>query len=324
VITKYYLLFIKVTVFQLVLNVNRIEDWPRVFIAPIARILRLAMVLVCSIWFGGFSAYAADDNPEDRTGFFSFLPAPSELKFPKIEIVPFWTDDLKRAKHAYSDGDFPQAQEYFQKASDDGNIIADWYLGHMYRLGRGVPRNQAVAYSYYSRVADGFDPAEPDINRLRVCVDGQLRVANYQRSGLPQANIKPNPKLAARTYLQLATTYAHPGALYALGVMSIEGEGMNKNPQQGLKWLNAAVRKHNPEAADYLSRLYEKGRVVRQDDTRALMWEMIATQSGSKEDNPAIFARAAELRFGATEEMRIEAEAQARVWTEENPAPPAE
>jgi hypothetical protein len=51
---------------------------------------------------------------------------------------------------------------------------------------------------------------------------------------------------------------------------------------------------------------------------------MIATQSGSKEDNPAIFARAAELRFGATEEMRIEAEAQARVWTEENPAPPAE
>jgi uncharacterized protein len=319
VITNYYVQIIKVSMLQLVFNVDRKSGWPEVFFAPIFIAFRICMFLLFGLLLTAFSAQAGDD-PEDRTGFFSFLPAPNELKFPKIEIVPFWTDDFKRAKHAYSDGDFAQAQEYFQKSSEDGNIVADWYLGHMYRLGRGVARNQAVAFSYYSRVADAFDPAEPDIMRLRVCVDSQLRVADYQRSGLPKANIKPNPKLAARTYLQLATTYAHPGALYALGAMSIEGDGMNKNPQQGLKWLHAAVRKHSPEAADYLSRLYERGRVVQQDDTRALMWSIIATQSGTKEDNPELFTHAAELRFGATEETRIEAEAQARVWADQNPS----
>jgi uncharacterized protein len=289
-----------------------------VLVTPIHRYLRWLLVLFSCFGFFSTASWAGDD-PEDRTGFFSFLPAPPELRLPHIDIVPFWTDDLKRAKHAYSQGDFAQAQEYFQKSSDDGNIIADWYLGHMYRLGRGVSRNQAVAFSYYSRVADGFDPAEPDITRLRVTVDSQLRLANYQRSGLAEARIKPNPQLAAKAYLRLATSYAHPGALYALGVMSIEGEGMNKNPQQGLKWLNAAVRKHSAEAADYLSQLYEKGRVVKHDETRALMWSIIATQSASHEENPNIYSRSAELRFGATEEMRIEAEAQARVWSEQNP-----
>jgi uncharacterized protein len=289
-----------------------------VFFTPIFRFLRCVLLVFYSNVGLAHMAHAGDDT-EDRSGFFSFLPAPPELKLPQIDIVPFWTDDLKKGKHAYSRGDFARAQEYFQKSSDDGNIIADWYLGHMYRLGRGVSRNQAVAFSYYSRVADGFDPSEADNNRLRVTVDSQLRVANYQRSGLTEANVKPNPQLAARTYLRLATTYGHPGALYALGVMSIEGEGMNRNPQQGLKWLNAAVRKHNPDAANYLSQLYEKGRVVKHDETRALMWSIIATQSAAKDDDPEIFSRAAELRFGATEEMRIEAEAKARVWSEQNP-----
>jgi uncharacterized protein len=265
------------------------------------------------------TAVLAQSEDDNKGGFFSYLPAPPTLKLPSMDIVPFWTDDLKKGKKAYSKGDFSRAQEYFQKSSEDGNIVADWYLGHMYRLGRGVTQDPAMAFSYYSRVADNFDPEEPEPNRLKVMVDSQLRVADYQRAGLPQANIKPNPQLAAKTYIRLATTYGHPRALFALGVMSIEGEGMDKNPAQGIKWLNAAVRKHSAEAADYLSQLYEVGRVVRHDETRALMWSIIAGQSAVAEENPAIISRAAELRFGATEEMRIEAEARARVWSEENP-----
>lgn len=266
-------------------------------------------------------AQAAD---ESRTGFFSFLPAPRDLKLPSIDIVPFWTDDLKKGKKAYSNGNFAKAQEYFLKSSEDGNIVSDWYLGHMYRLGRGVTRDDAVAFSYYRRVADNFDPNEPEKNRLRVMVDSQLRVADYQRTGLSRAGMKPNPTLAARTYLRLATTYGHPRALYALGVMSINGEGMNRNPAQGIKWLNAAVRKRSPEAAAYLSDLYKNGQLVKHDETRALMWSIIAAESAVPDENPTILAKAAELRFEATEEIRIEAEARARVWSEENPVVPAE
>jgi uncharacterized protein len=290
------------------------EDRKGVFNALYIRFFLQIVSAVCIS-----TAVMAQSEDDNKGGFFSYLPAPPTLKLPSMDIVPFWTDDLKKGKKAYSKGDFSRAQEYFQKSSEDGNIVADWYLGHMYRLGRGVTQDPAMAFSYYSRVADNFDPEEPEPNRLKVMVDSQLRVADYQRAGLPQANIKPNPQLAAKTYIRLATTYGHPRALYALGVMSIEGEGMDKNPAQGIKWLNAAVRKHSAEAADYLSQLYEVGRVVRHDETRALMWSIIAGQSAVAEENPAIISRAAELRFGATEEMRIEAEARARVWSEENP-----
>jgi uncharacterized protein len=259
-------------------------------------------------------------NDDSGGGFFSYLPAAPKLHLPSINIVPFWTDDFKTAKRAYNNQRYGKALQYFNKASDDGNIIADWYLGHMYRLGRGVAADQAVAYSYYSRVAENFDPEEQDQDRLRVTVDSQLRIATYLRVGIAQAHLKANPQLAARTFLRLATTYAHPSALFALGAMSIEGEGMKQNPQQGLKWLNAAVRKHSPEAAAYLGDLYSHGNVVKLDETRALMWYIIAAQNAPTDEFPFIPAKLDELRAGATEETRIEAEARARVWLDENPA----
>lgn len=299
-------------------QVQRREGRLRVSVSPIIFVLRMMAVFV-ALLIAGPSTQALADNSEG--GFFSYFPAPPKLRMPSIDIVPFWTDDLKAAKKAYNKGNYEKALKYFNNASDDGNFIADWYLGNMYRLGRGVAKDQAVAYSYYSRVAENFDAEEPDKNRLRVTVDGQLQLANYQRVGISNGQLKANPQLAARTFLRLATAYAHPGALYALGVMSIEGEGMKKNPQQGLKWLNAAVRKHSPQAAAYLAELYVAGKIVRFDETRALMWYIVATEAAPVDEFPMISARMNDLRFGATQETRIEAEARARVWAEENPAP---
>jgi uncharacterized protein len=288
--------------------------------SPILSILKkLVVVMSCLLAF--VSLANAEEDTESRGGFFSYFPAAPKIHLPKIDIVPFWTDDFKTAKKAYNRGNYDKALEYFNKASDDGNFIADWYLGHMYRLGRGVSMDQAVAYSYYNRVAENYDPDEQDKDRLRVTVDSQLRIATYQRTGIVSANLKANPQGAARIFLRLATTYGHPGALYALGVMSIEGEGMKQNPQQGLKWLNAAVRKHSPEAAAYLAELYAQGKIVKFDETRALMWYVIAAQAAQQDEFPIIYQRLNELRFGATEETRLEAEARARVWAEENPPP---
>ena len=279
---------------------------------------RIFFVIISLLMMLSVAAPALADDGGSVGDFFSTL-RPPEIKLPHIDIVPFWTDDLKRARGAYADGDYGQAAEYFRKSSEDGNMVADWYLGHMYRLGQGVPKDPATAYSYYSRVAENFDPDEPDQNRLRIVIDAQLRVADYLRTGIRGANLKANPQMAARTYLRIATSYAHPRALYGLGTMSIEGEGMTKNPSQGLKWLNAAVRKHSPDAAAYLGELYRTGSYVRQDDTRALMWYIIASQSAVKSENPMIFTKLANLRAANTEEIRLEAEARARVWSEQNP-----
>ncbi|MFN4141996.1 tetratricopeptide repeat protein [Aestuariivirga sp.] len=278
---------------------------------PVLAVLAVVSVLVPA-------TAAEDDDRGPIADFYSYLPAAPELRLPEISI-PFWTDDLKKAKRAYKNGNYERAVKLFRSASDDGNLVADWYLGHMYRQGRGVPRNDAMAYSYYSRVAEHYDPDEDDQNRLRITVDAMVRIADYQRTGAVNAGLAPDPPAAARSYLKIATAYGHPAAQYALGVMSIKGEGVKKNPQQGLKWLMAAARKRYAPAEAYLGELYWDGKIVRGDRTRALMWYILARESARPEENPEIYDRALQLESNVGEDERIEAEARAKVWDEQYP-----
>lgn len=263
------------------------------------------------------SRAADEDGP--LADFYSYLPAAPDLKLPEINI-PFWTDDLKKARKAYRAGKYERAVKLFRRSSEDGNIVADWYLGHMYRTGRGVAKDDAVAYSYYGRVAEQFDPDEDDQNRLKIIVDATVRLADYQRAGVPGAGIKASPTMAARTYLKMATTYGHPSAQFALGVMNIRGEGMKSNPKQGLKWLLSAARKRHAPAEAYLGELYWDGKLVRRDSTRALMWYLLAKSSARPEENPEIYDRALQLEANVSEDERIEAEARASVWESQYPA----
>jgi hypothetical protein len=278
--------------------------------------LFLSMLLVLALLVP--VAHAADDDEGPIADFYSYLPAAPELRLPDINI-PFWTDDLKKAKRAYKNGKYDRAVKLFRRASDDGNIVADWYLGHMYRQGRGVPQDDATAYSYYSRVADHYDPDEDDQNRLRIIVDSMVRIADYQRTGAVNAGLQPDPQLAARSYLKIATAYGHPAAQYALGVMTIKGQGVKKNPQQGLKWLIASARKRYAPAEAYLGELYWDGKLVRGDRTRAVMWYILARQSARPEENPEIFDRALQLEANVGQDELIEAEARAKVWDEQYP-----
>lgn len=257
---------------------------------------------------------------EDGAGFFDYLPAAPELKMPKLKI-PFWTTDLKKAQKAYKNGNFERAHKFFRRESEDGNVVADWYLAHMYRLGQGVPKSASVAFSYYTKVAESYDADENDHQRLRIAVDSQVWLAHYRRIGIPEAGVEPEPENAARTYLRLASTYGHPAAQFALGDMNMVGDGVKKNPQQGLKWLTAAARKRNPEAQAYLGDLYWSGRNVKKSETRAVMWYVLAMETVKPEDSPAIVNRYNELVSIVDADTKLEAEARARVWAEQFPPP---
>ncbi len=278
----------------------------------------MVAVLALFVFIHGTTAALAAE-PDEGAGFFDYLPAAPKLKLPHINI-PFWTSDLKKGRNAYADGNYDKALKYFRRESDDGNVVADWYLGHMYRLGQGVTADASVAYSYYSRVADSYDPEESDNKRLRIVIDSQIQMANYRRIGIPDSGMKPDPEAAARTYLRIASTYGHPAAQFALGEMNMVGEGVKQNPQQGLKWLTAAARKRHPEAQAYLGDIYWSGRGVKKNETRAVMWYILAMETAKPEENPNIINRYNELMSGIDEDTKLEAEARARVWSEQYPA----
>jgi uncharacterized protein len=281
----------------------------------------IAMMFLMLFVLGDGAAFAQAAPDEDkRTGFFRYLPAVPDLKLPKLDIIPFWTDDLKKARKAYNKGEYAKALRWFRSESEEGNAVADWYLGHMHRLGRGVVIDDAVAFSYYQRVAESYDPDEPDPKRLKIIVDSQIHMANYQRKGIPSAGMKADPARAARTYLRLASTYGHPEAHYALGVMNIKGEGVKQNPQQGLKWLTAAARKRHPAAQAYVGDLYWSGKYVKQDQVRALMWYTLAAETAKPAEDRGIIERYNEMRWSLAADERLEAEARARVYAEQYPA----
>lgn len=258
-------------------------------------------------------------EPDEEKGFFQYFPAPPKIKLPSLDIIPFWTDDLKKARKAYKNGNYERALKFFRRSSEDGNMVADWYLGHMYRTGRGVPQDDATAFSYYSRVAETYDENEPEKNKLRIAIDSQLRIADYYRKGVTSAGIEPNYSRAANTYLKISSAYGHPGAFYGLGLMNINGQGFNRNPKQGLKWMAAAARKRYVLAEAFLGDAYWTGRLVPQDKVRGFMWYTLAKSSANPEEDPQIFDRYEQLNEAVTEDQRLEAEARAKVWDTQYP-----
>jgi TPR repeat protein len=232
--------------------------------------------------------------------------------------VPFWTDELKKAKKAYKNGNYEKALKFFLAASDQGNIVADWYLGHMYRLGRGVERSEAKALSYYGRVADAFNPDEQEQNRLRIMVDSLVRVADAYRTGTKRNGIEQDFDRALRLY-RLASTFGHPAAQYGLGVMTLKGQGIKAKPDQGLKWLVSSARKRYAPAEAMLGELYWKGEYVERDPTRGLMWYLLAQETVRPEENPEIVDRLDSLLSQSSEEEKLEAEARATVWADQYP-----
>ena len=91
----------------------------------------IATVALIAAWFAAHLDSASAQDGGWTSDFYSYLPAAPDIKTPDLDFIPFWTDDLKKAKRAYKEGDFAKARKYFERASDDNNIVADWYLGHM-------------------------------------------------------------------------------------------------------------------------------------------------------------------------------------------------
>jgi uncharacterized protein len=286
-------------------------------LAKVAEHIRLPAALLLCVCALTQPARAVDED--EGAGFFQYFPAVPDIKIPEVNI-PFWTDDLKKGRRAYGRGDYARAIKFFRRESEEGSPVADWYLASMFRLGLGVKRDHAIAHSYYERVASAYDPDELSGRRLRIVIDSELRLADYMRVGIPSAGVVAQPTRAAKTYLRIASTYGHPGAHYALGVMSLKGEGMKQNESQGLKWLTAAAKKRLPEAQAYLGDLYWRGRIVKKSETRALMWYVLAHETARPEEHADITARYNELVLSVDHETRAEAEARARVWAEQYPA----
>lgn len=206
---------------------------------------------------------------------------------------------------------------YREAAALDGKIAAD--LGDLLQTGKGVPRNQAEAVTWFKRGAEAGQP-----NAIRAyaiaLIDGDTVPANpvqgialltdLANNGNGPAEvalgivveegrggISADPERAAVLYRKACETTAttpvaqsaKPPGCYRLALLLLSGRGVTKDPELGRKLLKRAANAHLPEAENAFGLLLATGDAraddispeARRQDARARAWFASAAQAGN-------------------------------------------
>ncbi len=123
---------------------------------------RITVAVVVLLLSFGLMAPAAADQLED--GVAAWRRADYETTFRLMgpladqgqAVAQFYIGLM----HVYGDGtpqDYDTAAKWFRKAADQGTIDAINHLGYLYEMGQGVPQDYAAAAAWYRKTANQAD-----------------------------------------------------------------------------------------------------------------------------------------------------------------------
>ena len=221
--------------------------------------------------------------------FHSYAPARSARPHEKKHEAATRAALMRKARAAWRRGDYALARKLFGKAYKAGEITAAWYLGYLYRTGRGGKVDHARAFTYYRALARRYDADEPNLRRLMMSVDALVRVADYYRTGIGKKREKRDLRRAFRLY-SMAAAHNHAGAYYGMALVALAGKDRIARRRWAIGWLKRAAMSGHAPAARKLALLAEKGLpgILKPDPVAARAWRIIAMRL----HGPAVARRA--------------------------------
>lgn len=190
--------------------------------------------------------------------------------------------------------DIGQAVQWYEKAAAQGNAGAELNLGELYAKGNGVPRDPAKARQLIQAAANqGLAPARRALAELDTggaAAPGadtwKQAVARYQ-SG--------DHAGAARLTLQAAQA-GYPTAIYEMGYMYENGDGVPKNLNEAQRWYRTGAEKGEAQSERALGLFSEMGWGGIPDDwVEAAKWY---TKSAAQGDRLGEFYLGRAYQFG--------------------------
>jgi tetratricopeptide (TPR) repeat protein len=174
---------------------------------------------------------------------------------------------FREAMSLARDGRIDAAAPYYRQAAENDHAEAQYVLATMYKTGRGLPRDPALAAEWYSRSAEtGYPLAQFTMGNI--LMNGE---------GVPQ-----NVPMAINLYRQ-AAEQDHPQAQYNLGVYYY-GIGTAENYIRAEHWFDRAARLREPASQYALGRMYLSPHDgIRLDRVRAYAWFSLAAANGHAE-----------------------------------------
>lgn len=157
------------------------------------------------------------------------------------------------------------AMKWFRAGADQGDAEAQFELGLMYFLGRGVGRDHSTGFAWMKKAADqGFAKGENMIGNCFERGDGVL-----QNSA------------SAVEWFSKSADHGYSHGQNNLGRMLLSGRGVPRDPARAEQMFRRAAAQGNAYAAHSLGRLFEKGEeLVKVDRPAATRWYRAALESG--------------------------------------------
>ena len=148
----------------------------------------------------------------------------------------------------------PEGERWLQKAAENRNMDAMFYLGDLYSNGfNGKKDLMIAAYCYHEAAKSGNPEAQYKFGDC--CISGK---------GL-EKNVKRGLK-----YMLKAAANGNMEAQYQIGCMYYYGYNVDKNSEEAFKWLSKASEQSYGDAQTLLGRMYLNGEAVEKDINKAM------------------------------------------------------
>ena len=179
--------------------------------------------------------------------------------------------DFESGVKAYDAGDFTTAYNDWLPIAAGGDPFAQRNIGHLYRLGLGVPQDFKVAFNWYQRAAE------------QGLVRAQANVANMLLRG---QGVDQDPREAA-VWFHRAASAGHAISQFNIGQMYRKGLAVPQDNAMALGWIQLAADAGHERSIELVAIMTAEGIVPAGDDA------LLAPPFGAAAPQPQQAARAA-------------------------------
>lgn len=235
-------------------------------------------------------------------GFICALGVSAFLAGYSAQYAPAQAQNFGNGVAAYKGKRYEAARTEFEPLAEAGNADAQYYMGILFALGRGVERDTRQAENWLQKAAQqGHGGAQYSLGAIYLQRSDIPQAINYFKAAAARGHrsaeynlgviyakghdVERDLEQAFRWY-SLAAAKGHPNAQFNLGVFYRDGLGTDANAHKALEWLTEAARNGSVLAQNNLARMFALGQGVPRDLVRSYMWLETAEPRYNRRRNP--------------------------------------
>jgi len=191
------------------------------------------------------------------------------------------SDDFEKGMHYFQNKQYQQALPLIQKSAEEGNAQAMYQMGELYSYHGDIANPDKAIYWYQKAAENGETRAFVQLGQFYFSKGDETKAARYFWEGATAGNAMAqqrlgmlckngwgvqasNPVLAAN-WLKKSAEKGCALAMVGYAEMLIQGEGVERNDWEAVKWLEKASQSNLEHASVLLAYMKELGRGTPRD-----------------------------------------------------------